>query len=98
MILENHVSKSAEQSRSDRSSTAKERRALRALARQFTFLDQLRESGDTNMYGSAPYVMDAFGVNRDKASKIVRDWMRSFDGKSSAEERARAAIAKATGA
>jgi hypothetical protein len=43
------------------------------------FLDELRESGVTNMYGARPYLMDAFPtLNRNEAADVLEYWMRSF--------------------
>jgi hypothetical protein len=42
------------------------------------FLDRLRESGETNMFGAAPYVSDAFGVSRNEAKDLVKNWMQTF--------------------
>ena len=42
------------------------------------FLDDLRESGVTNMFGAGPYVEEMFEVNRFQARKIVAYWMETF--------------------
>ena len=42
------------------------------------FLDELRESGDTNMFGATPYVRHEFNINRKEASEILGYWMDSF--------------------
>jgi len=42
------------------------------------FLNELRESGITNMFGAAPYIVDRFNVDRTKAKEILKDWMESF--------------------
>ena len=44
----------------------------------FDFLDDLRESGVTNMFGATPYLIEEFGVDRSTAHKILTEWMRSF--------------------
>lgn len=44
----------------------------------FGFLDDLRESGVTNMFGATPYLIEEFGVNRSTAYRILTEWMRSF--------------------
>lgn len=44
----------------------------------FEYLDALRDSGITNMYGSAPYVIAAFDVSRSEAVKLVAEWMNTF--------------------
>jgi hypothetical protein len=42
------------------------------------YLDDLRESGATNMFGAGSYVVDEFGVDKIEARGIVRYWMDSF--------------------
>lgn len=42
------------------------------------YLDALRESGITNMYGAGPYVQKAFRMSRDHATSTVAYWMRTF--------------------
>ena len=54
----------------------------------FSFLDALRESGVTNMYGSSPYVMEEFNVKRDDAASIVLTWMKTFSREKTPAERA----------
>jgi len=42
------------------------------------YLDELRESGEINMYGAAIYLQDEFGTDKKEADKIVDYWMKSF--------------------
>ena len=42
------------------------------------YLDDLRESGVTNMYGAGRYVEKEFDVDRREASDIVGYWMKTF--------------------
>ena len=42
------------------------------------FLDDLRESGATNMFGARPYLQKAFGFNREDSLKALRYWMDTF--------------------
>jgi hypothetical protein len=43
---------------------------------EFDFLNRLRESGETNMFGAAPYVRCAFpGMTMSEAKKVVAKWM-----------------------
>ena len=42
------------------------------------FLDALRASGVTNMFGAAPYLVEAFGVSRIDARTILMFWMDTF--------------------
>lgn len=58
------------------------------LARYFDFLDELRESGMTNMYGASPYLEEEFGLGHKEASKVLLQWMRSFSHDKSPEQRA----------
>lgn len=44
----------------------------------FLFLDDLRESGDTNMYGSGPYIRAKFGCGKTEATKLFIAWTESF--------------------
>ena len=43
------------------------------------YLERLRRSGVTNMYGAAPYLMDEFGLRKNEAIKILSDWMRNYN-------------------
>lgn len=44
-----------------------------------TYLDELRESGDTNMFGARPWLMEEFpDLSDDEASRVLLYWMRSF--------------------
>lgn len=42
------------------------------------FLDALRESGQTNMFGAAPYIAEMFEVPMNQARQILTYWMRTF--------------------
>ena len=42
------------------------------------YLDELRESGETNMYGAAPYVKTEFEMNVRDARTAVAYWMKTF--------------------
>ena len=42
------------------------------------FLDKLRESGELNMFGAAPYVSEAFGVSKKEARDLLKNWMDTF--------------------
>ncbi len=37
------------------------------------FLEKLRRSGITNMFGSAPYIEEHFGVSRDESVEILHE-------------------------
>jgi hypothetical protein len=42
------------------------------------YLDELRESGDTNMFGARPYLIEDFDLPEDDAGTILSYWMMSF--------------------
>lgn len=46
----------------------------------YAYLDALRESGVTNMFGAAPYLQQEFGLDRYEARKVLLQWMDSFKG------------------
>ena len=46
--------------------------------RMFDFLDNLRETGACNMFGSGIYLQEMFGVDRFEAKEIVLEWMETF--------------------
>jgi len=43
-----------------------------------TFLNDLRDSGVTNMFGAAPYLQDEFGLDKREARQVLANWMQSF--------------------
>jgi len=48
-------------------------------ARYYLFLEELRQSGATNMYGAAPYLEQAYDDLPDTAMSIVVSWMENYD-------------------
>jgi len=42
------------------------------------YLDDLRESGVTNMWGAAPYVENEFDISLKEAQDICEYWRNSF--------------------
>ncbi len=50
------------------------------------FLDELRESGVTNMFGAAPYISETFGVNKQEARQYLMNWMNSFSETNTTEK------------
>ena len=42
------------------------------------YLDNLRESGITNMFGAGSYVKDAFNLTSIESSRILSYWMETF--------------------
>jgi len=43
------------------------------------FLDDLRESGVTNMFGASPYLEREFGLERNDAKQVLTYWIESFE-------------------
>lgn len=43
------------------------------------YLEELRRSGETNMYGAVPYLMNEFALGRQEATNILADWMRNYN-------------------
>lgn len=45
----------------------------------FEFLDALRESGITNMFGASTYVLEEFDeLTEEEAKQYLIEWMRTF--------------------
>ena len=42
------------------------------------YLDVLRETGVTNMFGAAPYLEQAFDLSRKEARKVLSEWMNQY--------------------
>lgn len=44
------------------------------------FLNDLRESGTTNMFGATPFIQQKFGFRHKEASDCLLYWMETFEG------------------
>ncbi len=64
------------------------------LAKVFRYLDELRDSGSTNMFGAGQYLMEEFALTRKEASGFLSMWMKTF-GEGTPSERAKKALADA---
>lgn len=42
------------------------------------YLDELRETGETNMYGAGAYLRSEFDLSRRDASAVLSFWMKTF--------------------
>jgi hypothetical protein len=65
------------------------------LAKAFEYLDGLRESGITNMFGAVPYLAEHIGdtTRRQQASRdILSAWMETYSGEIAVEVRASVAL------
>jgi hypothetical protein len=45
------------------------------------FLEALRRSGVVNMFGAAPYLEGAFGMDSKEAIRVLAEWMRNYNRK-----------------
>ena len=45
----------------------------------FTYLEGLRQSGVTNMFGAGPYLEREFDLNRNEAREVLMSWMKSYE-------------------
>lgn len=45
----------------------------------FIFLEKLRRSGKTNMYGATPYLMIEFGLTEKEAGPILTEWIKTYN-------------------
>ena len=54
----------------------------------FAYLDALRESGVTNMFGARPYLETEFGLSRNEAKLILTEWMQTFSERHPTEAKA----------
>ena len=43
------------------------------------FLENLRRSGETNMFGATPYLQAQFGLSHRDAMEILADWMNNYN-------------------
>ena len=44
----------------------------------FNYLNELRDSGVTNMFGAADYLVAEYGVDKKEARKILAAWMKQY--------------------
>lgn len=64
-----------------------------ALSEAFEYLDELRESGRTNMWGSHAFVRDELMWQPAEAEAAVKYWMNTFSDAPVAERVAKALAA-----
>jgi hypothetical protein len=48
----------------------------------FEYLNELRQSGETNMFGAGEYLQEEFGLDRREARVILMEWMGKKNVKS----------------
>jgi hypothetical protein len=58
------------------------------MRQYFVFLDELRESGETNMFGAPSYLRATFDLTKKEAMDATSAWMKTFgDGTKTVDER-----------
>lgn len=48
------------------------------IAEFIEYLDDLRESGETNLLAAAPYLRDQFGLTKQESKDVLFHWMENF--------------------
>lgn len=43
------------------------------------YLEKLRRSGVTNMFGAVPYLMEEFDLDKQEATNVLKDWMENYN-------------------
>ena len=60
---------------------------MKANKEQLEYLDRLRDSGVTNMFGATPYIQSRFpSLSRREATQVLSDWMETFSTRQDAGE------------
>ena len=68
---------------------------LEAVAEMFGYLDDLRQSGVTNMYGARPYLVSDFDMDSGElAGEVLAAWMKTFSREEAPETRAKTAYSE----
>lgn len=47
----------------------------------FEYLVELRDSGETNMWGASPYLVARFNLSQREAKEVLLAWIASLDKK-----------------
>jgi hypothetical protein len=50
------------------------------------FLNILRDSGATNMFGATPYIEDEFGLDKKECRRLLSLWMKNFNDEGKYDE------------
>ena len=45
----------------------------------FGYLNELRETGEVNMFGARSYIMDEFDTGDKEAKRLLLLWMKNFN-------------------
>ena len=52
---------------------------MKTTNEHWIYLENLRRSGVTNMFGAVPYIMGEFHVSQDEAREILLNWMQNYN-------------------
>lgn len=52
---------------------------MKNIPKEWIYLEKLRRSGITNMFGATPYLENEFRISEAKARKILLDWMKNYN-------------------
>ena len=55
-------------------------------AEHLAYLDELRDSGATNMFGAGSYLIGRFALSRNDSRTVLTYWMDSFEEREAAGE------------
>ena len=50
------------------------------MEQYFKFLDELRESGEINMFGAPRVLREVFGMDKQESQDVFRAWTEQFRG------------------
>lgn len=65
--------------------------SAKKLEPYFVYLDKLRSSGVTNMYGAPRYLEESFGLEKNAAIEICKLWSSTFNHYTTPLQRAKKA-------
>lgn len=51
---------------------------VQAHEEKLKYLEELRQSGVTNMFGAGPYLQQRFGMGLNEAIKLLSTWMQHY--------------------
>jgi len=49
------------------------------LSTYFAYLEDLRDSGEINMWGASQYLESEFGLNRRESKDVFLTWIKTFN-------------------
>ena len=52
----------------------------------FEYLNELRESGETNMFGAVRYIVKEFRYSEDESRRMLSLWMANFNAEGNYSE------------